>query len=84
MMKDEIGFNIGETDTAPSTDAESCPMHGPEHKEHKSKLKAAHRVEHEADVLHLVMKPKIWKEDFLTDSEHDEHRKVSWSEVAAR
>lgn len=46
-----------------------------------SVLKAHHRVEHSADVVHLIMRPKIWKEDYLQGLEQDDHRQVAWSEV---
>ena len=68
--------------SAETPDVENPGVETPKMRE--KNLKAAHRVEHEADVLHLVMKPKIWKEDFLKGSEQDAHRKAAWSEVCRR
>eukprot|EP00656_Telonema_subtile_P055310 TRINITY_DN8512_c0_g1_i2.p1 TRINITY_DN8512_c0_g1~~TRINITY_DN8512_c0_g1_i2.p1 ORF type:complete len:576 (+),score=167.37 TRINITY_DN8512_c0_g1_i2:124-1851(+) len=47
----------------------------------QSAIVVEHRLQHEADVLKMVMVPKIWKEDFLQGHEQEEHRKAAWSEL---
>lgn len=70
-------YDTFETQTeAPDPDVDGV---GP--KVRASALKVAHRMEHEADVLHLIMDPKIWKEDFLQGDQDEEHRKAAWSEL---